>query len=286
MLASSIPFILPPLSTSERLENISIQSASGNNINKSPLPSFVRPFRAPHHSITAMGLIGGGNSLLPGEITLAHNGVLYLDEMSEFPRYQLELLRQPIEERKITLSRGHHHIIFPARFMLVGSMNPCPCGYHGFDNKSHKCTCNSASLEKFRKKISGPIFDRFDLQLEIARIENFDSLNPSEQRTDEDSSSVSRRVLKAVQQQELRFNNTNRRNADMNPSEIERFCHLSKGCKALLRESYERFDMSHRMFHRFIKLARTISDLNEREMISETDLLEAIYFRTMEKNFS
>ncbi|HJV44105.1 MAG TPA: YifB family Mg chelatase-like AAA ATPase [Bacillota bacterium] len=283
LLASSLPFLLPPLNNDEFMELLSIQSVSGKTLNPYSSANCIRPFRSPHHSITSMGLIGGGSSLKPGEITLAHHGVLFLDEMSEFPRQQLELLRQPIEDRKITLTRNTHHVTFPSRFMLIGSMNPCPCGYYGFSNKTHSCTCSTTTLEKFQKKISGPLLDRFDLKLEVPRLDLSHFYSPG--KDEYDVAAARNRILLALQAQQRRFRSNNKRNADMNPLEINQYCTLDPRGAALLKSAYDQLNLSHRAYHRIVKVARTIADLDARETISELDIGEALYLRSMEKYF-
>jgi magnesium chelatase family protein len=282
LLASSLPSILPPLSSDEWLEVAKISSAGGN---RHLLESYERPFRSPHHSITPVGLIGGGNNPVPGELTLAHRGVLFLDEICEFPRHVLELLRQPLEERVIHLHRNRTSVTFPASFILVASMNPCPCGYFGFESDTHQCRCTSGAVERYRKKLSGPLLDRFDIQLEIPRMNPDDWIHPRSK--EEPSEAVRARVFAANTIQQRRFQHSPKRynNSDMKPAEIKQHCKLEPQALRMLRNTYDKFQLSHRSFHRILKLARTIADLDNREHILEQDIAEAIYYRSSEKKF-
>lgn len=280
LLASTLPSILPTLSHNEWLEINKIYSAAGKSY---PFESNHRPFRSPHHTITPTAMVGGGGNLKPGEITLAHHGVLFLDEICEYPRPILELLRQPLEERKIEIHRNRQCLTFPASFMLVGSMNPCPCGYFGFSDDLHICTCSVQIMRRYRRRLSGPLLDRFDIQMEIPRLESdqFMKLGHNE----ESSETIKKRVLQAIHWQEERFKRSaTGRNSEMTLSEIKSFCSLTKEAEQLLKAVYERFKMNHRSHHRILKLARTIADLASRESISEIDIAEAVQFRTLEKN--
>lgn len=281
MLASCLPSILPPLSFREWLEIVKIYSASGKDL---LLSKPERPFRAPHHSITAAGLIGGGNQMKPGELTLAHHGVLFLDEICEFPRHVLDLLRQPLEEQKIELHRQRICITFPARFMLIGSRNPCPCGYFGYANEVRECKCASIQIERYQKRLSGPLLDRFDIQVEVTRLPAdslIDPINPGES-----SLHIRERVLQAIEIQQDRFRTSaTRSNAEMTPSEIKAFCSLSRSARNLLKVVYEQLQLSHRAHHRLLKIARTIADLKGVVQISESEIAEAVQFRNIEKKF-
>lgn len=280
LLASTLPSILPALSYDEWLEINKIYSAAGKNqlFNASH-----RPFRSPHHTITPTALVGGGGNLKPGEITLAHHGVLFLDEICEYPRPILELLRQPLEERKIQIHRNRQCLTFPASFMLVGSMNPCPCGYYGFSDNHHICTCSMPIIRRYRRRLSGPLLDRFDIQMEIPRLEADDFMRLG--RKEEPSETIRKRVLQAIQLQKERFKRSSTgRNSEMTLSEIKAYCSLTDEAQQLLKAVYDRFKMNHRSHHRILKLARTIADLESRECISEIDIAEAVQFRTLEKN--
>ncbi|WP_370297643.1 YifB family Mg chelatase-like AAA ATPase [Ammoniphilus sp. YIM 78166] len=279
MLASSLPSILPPLSQGEWLEVVKVYSSAGKSL---PIDTPVRPFRSPHHSITSAGLVGGGNHPKPGELTLAHHGVLFLDEICEFPRHVLNLLRQPLEDRRIELHRQRQCISFPARFLLIGSMNPCPCGYFGFPNDVQRCNCKQAEIERYRKRLSGPLLDRFDIQIEVPRLPTFVELTHQA----ENSLRIRERVIASYEIQKARFQDSpTRANAEMTPIEIGQFCRLSRSASQLLKTVYERLQMSHRSHHRILKLARTLADLNGREQISENEIGEAVQYRTVEKNF-
>ncbi|MBP1930773.1 YifB family Mg chelatase-like AAA ATPase [Ammoniphilus resinae] len=277
LLASSLPSILPPLTVEQMIEVMKIYSAYGKT--NHPMVN-VRPFRAPHHSITSVGLIGGGALLKPGEITLAHHGVLYLDEICEFPRQVLNLLRQPLEERRIELHRNRQIVSFPANFMLIGNMNPCPCGYFGFPDGIHQCRCGSPAIERYQNRISGPLLDRFDIRVEVPRQE----IDPFHTQVEENPlQAIQKRVLSAIKWQEDRFS-SGKRNSEMDLAEIKRFCIMSPKAKSMLRQVYQHFCLSHRGLHRILKLARTIADLDSSETIIEQHIAEAVQFRTQEKN--
>ncbi|RKD24186.1 hypothetical protein BEP19_07205 [Ammoniphilus oxalaticus] len=283
MLATALPSILPPLSDDEWINVIKIYSAAGKEIN---YDTPARPFRAPHHFITPAGMIGGGQYIRPGELTLAHHGVLFLDEFCEFSRRTLDLLRQPLEERRIELHRHRSNITLPASFILIASMNPCPCGYFGFEDELHPCHCTPAMVARYQRKISGPLLDRFDIQLEVARLEPKEFLDTTPQIT-ESSQTIQQRVVEAAQRQEARFKDLPiRRNADMSPLELKQFCPLTPDAQKLLHAVYQQFHLSHRSHHRILKLARTIADLAAREQISAADIAEAVQFKTLEKKFS
>lgn len=279
LLASTLPSILPTLSHDEWLEINKIYSAAGKN---HLFDSTHRPFRSPHHTITTTAMVGGGGNLKPGEITLAHHGVLFLDEICEYPRSILELLRQPLEERKIEIHRNRQCLTFPASFMLVGSMNPCPCGYYGFSDDLHICFCTEQIMTRYRRRLSGPLLDRFDIQMEIPRLESDDFLRSGHK--EEHSETIRKRVLNAIQLQNERFKlSSTLRNSEMTLSEIKSYCSLTKEAELLLKAVYDHFQMNHRSHHRILKLARTIADLGCRESISEIDIAEAVQFRMVEK---
>jgi len=277
LLASSLPSILPPLTMEQMIEVTKIYSAYGKT--NHPMVN-IRPFRAPHHSITAVGLIGGGSLLKPGEITLAHHGVLYLDEICEFPRQVLNLLRQPLEEQKIELHRNRQIVSFPANFMLIGNMNPCPCGYFGFSDGIHECRCGSPAIERYQNRISGPLLDRFDIRVEVPRQE----IDPFHAQGEENPFySMQKRIMSAIKWQKDRFG-SDKRNSEMDLAEIKRFCTMSPGAKLMLRQVYQHFCLSHRGLHKILKLARTIADLDSSQIIVEQHIAEAVQFRTQEKN--
>jgi magnesium chelatase family protein len=239
-----------------------------------------RPFRAPHHTISHAGLVGGGNIPRPGEISLAHRGVLFLDELPEFGPRVLEVLRQPIEDKVVTISRAHGSLSFPANFQLVAAMNPCPCGYYGDSLKS--CTCSNSTITKYQKRISGPLLDRIDIHIEVPRV-NYDKL--SDQRLGETSSAIQARVEAARQQQRERFSADRlvtsgiSCNADMRPAEVRLFCQLDETGRSLMRTAMNQLQLSARAYHRILKLARTIADLAGSEAIAPQHLAEALQYR-------
>jgi magnesium chelatase family protein len=234
-----------------------------------------RPFRAPHHTISHAGLVGGGTWPQPGEISLAHRGVLFLDEFPEFGRRVLEVLRQPLEDKTVTISRAQGSLTFPANFMLVAAMNPCPCGYYGDPVKA--CTCSSAAVTRYQKRLSGPILDRIDIQVSVPRVE-FDKLTSD--RVGESSRSVRQRVEKARQIQHQRFRNSlSSTNGDMHPREIREYCQLDKESRNLIRGALQQLGLSARAYHRVLKISRTIADLAGAENITITHLAEALQYQ-------
>ncbi len=239
-----------------------------------------RPFRAPHHTISHAGLVGGGNIPRPGEISLAHRGVLFLDELPEFGPRVLEVLRQPIEDKVVTISRAHGSLSFPANFQMIAAMNPCPCGYYGDTLKP--CTCSNSTITKYQKRISGPLLDRIDIHIEVPRVE-YDKL--SDQRQGEFSSAVQARVEAARQQQRQRFSAERLAasgiscNADMRPAEVRLFCQLDDTGRSLMRTAMSQLQLSARAYHRILKLARTIADLAGSESIQSQHLAEALQYR-------
>ena len=258
MLAKRIPSILPPLSMAEALETTKIHSVAGK-LSKGSMLMTSRPFRTPHHTVSPVALVGGGATPMPGEISLANNGVLFLDEFPEFPRTVLEVLRQPIEDRVITVSRAKYTIDYPASFMLVASMNPCPCGYYG--HPTRRCTCLPGQVSKYMNRISGPLLDRIDIQVEIQPVA-FDDM--ASQQPGESSACVRERVVKARQVQQERFkeNPGVHCNAQMNTRLLHRYAWPDEAGLAKLKERMERLDMSARAFDRILRVARTIADLD------------------------
>jgi len=274
LLARSLPSILPPLSLKEAMEVTRIYSVAGMLPKDKPLITS-RPFRSPHHTISHAGLVGGGHWPRPGEISLAHRGVLFLDELPEFDRRSLEALRQPMEDGVVTISRARGSLSFPAKFMLVAAMNPCPCGYYG--DPSHECTCSPAMISRYQKRISGPLLDRIDIHIDVPRVE-YEKLTDG--RMGEPSSTIRGRVKRAREIQRERFKGTNLTcNAEMGPAEVREFCPLGEEEKALLRSAMRQLGMSARSFHKVIKLARTIADLSGSEEIDTPHLAEAIQYR-------
>ena len=282
LLARALPSILPKLTIEEALEITKIYSVSGLLPADRPLIT-ERPFRAPHHTISHAGLVGGGHWPRPGEISLAHRGVLFLDELPEFSHRVLEVMRQPLEDKVVTISRATTTLTFPANFMLVAAMNPCPCGYYGDPVK--ECTCTLGMITRYRKRISGPLLDRIDIHIEVPRVE-YDKL--SADHLGEPSANIRARIEKAREIQRQRFagavSGTNGNvpllcNADMGPAEVREYCRLDDSGKNLLRAAMTQLGMSARAFHRILKLARTIADLDGVPDIQTHHLAEAIQYR-------
>ena len=279
MLAKRIPSILPPLSLPEALETTKIHSVAGK-LGKSATLVSRRPFRAPHHSISDVALVGGGSFPQPGEISLSHNGVLFLDELPEFKRSVLEVMRQPLEERKVTISRAKMTVEFPANFMLIASMNPCPCGYYNHPEK--QCVCGTGVVQKYLNKISGPLLDRIDLHVEVTPV-SFDQIAST--RKSESSEEIRARVIKAREMQTERFRNNKEiySNAMMSPEMVKEICIISDPGKALLRTAMERLGLSARAYDRILKVSRTIADLAGSADIQVQHLAEAIQYRSLDR---
>jgi magnesium chelatase family protein len=275
MLSRSLPSILPPLDFEEMLEVTKIYSIVGLLPPGEPLLRR-RPFRSPHYTISLAGLIGGGHMIHPGEVSLAHRGVLFLDELPEFGHASLEALRQPLEDREVTISRAQGSLTFPASFTLVGAMNPCPCGYYGDQVK--ECKCSPGDILRYRKRISGPLLDRIDIFIDVPRVE-YEKL--SDDRLGEESRIVRDRVERAREVQRGRFREKRiSLNSEMGPSEVRKLCPLDSEGKGLLKAAHQRFDFSARGFHRLLKLSRTIADLDGGENILPQHLAEAIQYRS------
>ncbi len=239
-----------------------------------------RPFRSPHHTISDVALVGGGTHPQPGEISLAHNGVLFLDELPEFKRTVLEVMRQPIEDRVVTISRAKFTVDYPASFMLVTSMNPCPCGYYNHPDKA--CLCAPGMVQKYLNKISGPLLDRIDLHVEVTPV-NFDELTKKEKG--ESSQQIRERVIKARDVQENRFEENKKihANSQMNTKQIQNHCKLDEQSQNLLKTAMEKLDLSARAYDRILKVARTIADLDNAESISSAHIAEAIQYRSLDR---
>ena len=275
MLARSLPSILPKMTAEEALDATKIYSISGALPTDCPLISD-RPFRAPHYSISNAGLVGGGRNLRPGEITLSHRGVLFLDELPEFDRTALESLRQPLEDKVVTISRVTGSVTYPASFMLVASQNPCPCGYHSHPRKD--CTCSSSTVARYQKRISGPLMDRIDIFVEVPPVE-YEKL--VEEDLAEDSELVRTRVEKARQIQGQRFEKgAVHFNSEMGAAEVWKICMLDSAAKSLLQTATNQLNLSARAFHRIIKVSRTIADLEASETIGVSHLAEALQYRS------
>ncbi|HBG59705.1 MAG TPA: YifB family Mg chelatase-like AAA ATPase [Anaerolineaceae bacterium] len=280
LLARAITSILPPLSLEEALEVTKIYSISDMLPSDTPLMR-LRPFRAPHHTISHAGLVGGGNMPHPGEISLAHRGVLFLDELPEFGQRILEVLRQPIEDKRVTISRANGTLTFPANFMLIGAMNPCPCGYYGDTQK--QCTCSPGAITTYQKRISGPLLDRIDMLIHVPRVE-YQKLSSA--RLGESSADIRQRVIKARERQAKRFAGTELfSNADMTPAEVRQYCVLDAASQALMQVAMRQMQLTARGYHRVLKLARTIADLADCEAITQVHLAEALQYRAKEFEF-
>lgn len=279
MLAKRISGILPPLSINEALETTKIHSVAGK-MGKDDSLICVRPFRAPHHTISDVALVGGGSYPQPGEISLAHNGVLFLDELPEFRRSVLEVMRQPLEDRKIIISRSKYSIEYPSSFMLIASMNPCPCGFYNHPEK--ECTCGPGVVRKYLGRISGPLLDRIDIHIEVVPVP-FDKLEANEQS--ECSEEVRKRVVEARRIQSDRFSGYDRVhcNAQMNSSMMQKFCRLDQDCRTLLRNAMDRLGLSARAHDRILKVSRTIADMEGSDVIKPYHLAEAIQYRSLDR---
>jgi len=281
MLARRIPTIMPPLSYDEAIETTKIHSIAGL-LNASKFLVLDRPFRTPHHTISDAGLVGGGHVPKPGEVSLAHNGVLFLDEFPEFKRNVLEALRQPLEDGDVTVSRVTHAITFPARFMLIAAMNPCPCGYWGDTRRS--CTCTGSQIHRYRSRISGPLLDRIDIHVEVPPVTIREL---SMDKDEEPSDKIRERVVKARKAQEERFREKKiYANGQMGARMIKKYCPLTENGKNLLEKAVEKFGLSPRAYHRIIRVARTIADMENGEQIVESHVAEAIQYRVLDKRIT
>lgn len=279
MLAKRLPTILPPLNLYEALDTTKIHSVAGK-LSASESIMTVRPFRSPHHTISDVALVGGGTNPQPGEISLAHNGVLFLDELPEFKRTVLEVMRQPLEERRVTISRAKSTIDYPASFMLVASMNPCPCGFYNHPEKD--CICGSGVVQRYLSKISGPLLDRIDLHVEVTPV-NFSEL--SSDRPAEKSKAIRERVSAGREIQITRFEDREDVfcNAQMSPNMVRNICKINDAGQALLKQAMEKLGLSARAYDRILKVSRTIADLAQSEEIELEHLAEAIHYRSLDR---
>ncbi len=286
MSARAIPSILPSLSKPEMLETSKIYSVAGLLPTNYPL-IHTRPFRAPHHSISEAGLVGGGSNPMPGEVSLSHNGVLFLDELTEFNLRTLESLRQPLEDKKITISRAKRTVTFPSNTMLLAAMNPCPCGFYG--SNSNSCTCTSNQIQKYLSKVSGPLLDRIDMHIEAPPVNKTDLLSNTKSET---SASIKIKVENARNVQLKRFQNQSNMqihscysNSDMNPRQIKQFCLLNTQNTKLMEKMFDNLNFSARSYNKVLKIARTIADLDDSKNIEQNHLLEAIQYRTLDRKY-
>lgn len=280
MMARRIPSILPDLTFDESLETTKIHSVAGK-IEKDTSLIVVRPFRAPHHTISSISLIGGGRIPKPGEISLAHNGVLFLDELPEFNKNTLEVLRGPLEDKIVTISRVNASLTYPCNFMFVASMNPCPCGYLG--SKEKECTCSDQAISRYIGKISGPLLDRIDIQIEVTPVKYQKLENEANIETSKD---IKNRVNKAREIQQKRYKKENiYSNSQLTPRLIEKYCKLDKEGRKLLELAFNKLGLSARAYGRILKVARTIADLENEENIFPSYVAEAIQYRNLDKRY-
>jgi len=281
MLAKRLPTILPPMAFEQALETTKIHSVAGMLPPDAAVVS-IRPFRSPHHTISDSALVGGGTIPRPGEISLAHHGVLFLDELPEFARNVLEVLRQPLEDGKVTISRSKMSVEYPANFMLMCAMNPCPCGNYG--NPNQECTCTQLQIQKYVGKISGPLLDRIDIHVEVPAVKYTEL---SSKRVGEKSEDIRLRVMATQTVQSERFNDRKGLycNADMESKEIKEFCQIDQSGTELLKMAMQKLGLSARAYDRILKVARTIADLGNSESIKPEHLSEAIQYRSLDRNF-
>ncbi len=279
-MAQRLPSILPNLTFEEALEITKIYSVAGNLPKENPIIT-KRQYRSPHHTITPISLIGGGRTPKPGEISLSHYGVLFLDELPEFNKSTLDLLRGPLEDGIVTINRINGSITYPCKFMFVASMNPCPCGYYG--SKEKECTCSANAIARYMGKISGPLLDRIDLQIEVTGVK-YDSLQSS--KMPETSNEIKKRVDKARQIQTERYKSFGIfSNSELTPALIEKFCVLDEDSKNILQLAFEKLGLSARAYSRILKVARTIADLDNSPNIVNKHIAEAIQYRSLDKKY-
>lgn len=280
MLAKRMSSILPPLTFEEALETTKIHSISGLLTPEMPIIT-KRPFRSPHHTISSAGLAGGGTIPHPGEVSLAHNGLLFLDELAEFDRRTLEILRQPLEDRKVTIARASGTVSYPCTIMLIGAMNPCPCGYFGHPKR--KCICSPKKVAAYLSKISGPLLDRFDLHIEVAPVE-FEDL--SAKASEEPSAEIRKRVVAARAIQKERFSGTRITcNALITPDKLQEFCPMDDSAETLMKNVFDRLGLSARAYDRILKVARTIADLDSSEVIRKQHVAAASQYRSLDRKY-
>lgn len=280
MMAQRLPSILPNLTFEEVLEITKIYSITGNLSKENPLIT-QRQYRAPHHTITPISLIGGGKTPQPGEISLAHYGVLFLDELPEFNKTTLDLLRGPLEDGKVTINRMNGSLTYPCKFMFVASMNPCPCGYYG--SREKECTCSQNAISKYMNRISGPLLDRIDIQIEVNPVK-YSSLKLN--KKEEDSKQIKERVDIARNIQIDRYKEFNIfSNSELTPNLIEQFCKLDEQSEKILQTAFERLGLSARAYTRILKVARTIADLDNAKNVQSKHVAEAIQYRSLDRKY-
>ena len=282
MLSKRIPTILPPMSFDEAIEATKIHSVAGTIPDGASLVT-QRPFRSPHHTMSAVSLVGGGVNPLPGEVSLAHNGVLFLDELPEFPKLVTDALRQPLEDRRVTITRANGRVTYPCSFMMVAAMNPCRCGYFGHPTK--KCTCNENDVKRYISRISGPMLDRIDIQIELPSL-SYEDLS-SKTTVEESSATIRERVKKARRfaSERMGENGGIYCNAQLDSAAIRKYCITDAAAEGLIRAAYERMGMSARGYDRIMRVARTIADLDGSEMIGAKHIAEAIQYRSLDKKY-
>ena len=280
LMAKCFASILPPLELSEALELTKIYSISGLLSSDEPLMT-KRPFRSVHHTASANGIIGGGSNPKPGEITLAHRGVLFMDEIVEFPRQVLEVLRQPLEDAKVVISRTNHSITYPAKFMLLAAMNPCPCGYLG--DKEKQCTCTEFQISRYLSRLSGPLLDRIDLQIEVPKLTSDELLNSA--KSEESSADIRKRVINARKVQTERYKNDGiLTNSELTPKLIKKYCKIDSETEKIFKTAIIKYQLSGRKYDRILKLARTIADLENSMDIKQNHLMQALQYRSFLNN--
>lgn len=279
MAAKRLPTILPKLSSEEAIEVTKIYSVAG--LLDSNKLMYKRPFRHPHHTVSATSLIGGGRTPRPGEVSLAHNGVLFLDELPEFDKKVLEVLRQPMEDNKVTISRVNATLTYPAKFMMIASMNPCPCGYYG--DPFHECSCSQANIDRYLGKISNPLLDRIDIHIEVLPV-NYRDLK--DERSVESSKKIRDRVNRAKEIQYHRYSKANIfSNSELESKNIKKYCRLTTGAEQIFKQAFNKYKFSARSYDKILKVARTIADLEGKDIISEIHILEAIRYRTLDNKY-
>lgn len=282
MLAKRLPTILPPMTFGEAIETTKIHSVSGTLPENVSLLS-TRPFRSPHHTMSVISLVGGGTNPLPGEVSLSHNGVLFLDELPEFPKAVTDALRQPIEDRRVTITRAQGRVTYPCSFMLVAAMNPCRCGYFG--HPTRKCTCGEGDVKRYVSKISGPMLDRIDIQIELPSL-SYEEINQADAKP-ETSAQIRERVCAAREFSRRRLGNNSKIfcNAQLSAADIAKYCKTTDSASLLLKAAYDKMGMSVRGYDRIMRVARTIADLDQSEIIDAKHVAEAIQYRSLDKKY-